>query len=271
MVPRASVAGTVTGRAIHTRVTFYLGTHRAHWLADSAVPLFISRRILEGRKTLPRASTRWVLDSGGFTELNLYGKWQTPIRQYVREVRRYDAEIGQLDWAAPMDWMCEPSVLQKTGLTVTQHQQRTIANFKALRHELGPIIAPVLQGWTIDDYLHHVDQYQQAGVYLERERIVGVGSICRRGQDRQIHEVIRRLAAHDLRLHAFGVRSRALQGCADVLTSADSMSWSYTARRNPPLLGHTHKSCANCREYAEQWHAKQMTRLESTLFYGAAA
>jgi hypothetical protein len=253
------------------RVTFYLGTHRAHWLADSNVPLFVSRRILEGRKTLPRASTNWVLDSGGFTELNLYGRWQTPLERYADEVLRYQEEIGGLDWAAPMDWMCEPSVVQKTGLSVSEHQRRTIDNFQQLRDRCGAIVAPVLQGWTVDDYLHHADMYQEAGIYLTYERIVGVGSICRRGQDRQIHQIIRRLAQEGINLHAFGVRSRALAGCADVLTSADSMSWSYTARRSQALPGHSHKSCANCREYAEQWHARQLARLESTLFYGAAA
>jgi len=253
------------------RVTFYLGTHRAHWLADSNVPLFISRRILEGRKTLPKANCRWVLDSGGFTELNLFGRWETTPTRYAAEVRRYEQEIGNLDWAAPMDWMCEPSVVAKTGLTVRQHQRRTIDNFQDLRFRLGPLVAPVLQGWTIDDYLHHADMYQQRGVYLTYEPIVGIGSICRRGQDKEIHNIIRRLAQEGIRMHAFGVRSRALAGCADVLTSADSMSWSYTARRSQPLPGHTHKSCANCREYAEQWHAKQVARLESTLFYGAAA
>lgn len=257
--------------AIPTRVTFYLGTHRAHWLADSNVPLFISRRILEGRKTLPRAATRWVLDSGGFTELNLYGEWRTSIATYAQEIHRYQQEIGRLDWAAPMDWMCEPSVIAKTGLDAAEHQLRTIHNFILLRGLCGEIVAPVLQGWRADDYLAHVEMYAAEGIDLAEERIVGVGSICRRGQDKQIHQIVRSLAQHGLRLHAFGVRSRALAGCADVLTSADSMSWSYTARRRPPLPGHTHKSCANCREYAEQWHAKQIQRLESTLFYGAAA
>ena len=42
-----------------------------------------------------------------------------------------------LEWAAPMDWMCEPAMLARTGLTVEDHQRRTVANFLELR-ERGP-------------------------------------------------------------------------------------------------------------------------------------
>jgi hypothetical protein len=71
---------------------FYLGTHRAHWLwTVHDVPLFISHRVLLERKTpFPRATTPWALDSGGFTELNLHGKWETTPEEYVTAVRRYD-------------------------------------------------------------------------------------------------------------------------------------------------------------------------------------
>ena len=31
-------------------------------------------------KTLPRARGRWALDSGGFSELSLYGEWRTSAR-----------------------------------------------------------------------------------------------------------------------------------------------------------------------------------------------
>jgi hypothetical protein len=82
-------------------------------------------------------------------------------------VNRYADEIGQLDWAAPMDWMCEPWIVEKTGLSVREHQERTVANYLALR-DRGPFI-PVLQGWTLEDYETCVDLYAQAGVDLSAE------------------------------------------------------------------------------------------------------
>jgi hypothetical protein len=80
---------------------FYLGTHQPAWLArDLGVPLLVSHRRLAGRRRLPRATGPWALDSGGFTELSLYGRWSTDAHAYVAAVRRYSEEIGNLDWAA---------------------------------------------------------------------------------------------------------------------------------------------------------------------------
>lgn len=248
----------------------YLGTHMPGWLATTNIPLFVSRRRLKDRRSFPEASAPWVLDSGGFTELHSTGRWSISVTQYAREIARYRDEIGNLEWAAPMDWMCEPSVVAKTGLSVAEHQRRTIDNFQDLRFRLGPLIAPVLQGWTLDDYLRHADAYQRRDILLTYEPIVAVGSVCRRGQDDEIVRILDRLSREGFRLHAFGVRSSALERAADCLVSADSMAWSYRARRSPPLPGHTHKSCANCREYALKWYAEQSARLNH-LRIGAAA
>ena len=113
--------------------TFYLGSHQPHWLATAGAPLFISHRRLAGRKTLPRASAEWALDSGAFSELAIYGEWKTTVREYHRAVRRHDDQIGKLSWVAPLDLMCEPDMLTKTGLTVQEHQRRTVDNFLELQ------------------------------------------------------------------------------------------------------------------------------------------
>jgi hypothetical protein len=66
---------------------------------------------------------RWALDSGGFTELSMHGRWTLSPRDYVAEVRSYVAALGRPDWIAPQDWMCEPWILEKTGGTVAEHQR----------------------------------------------------------------------------------------------------------------------------------------------------
>src|SRR6266536_2188786 len=140
----------------HARPCFLLGTHHPGWLATAAVPLFVSDRRLRAYRRLPRAAANWALDSGGFTELATHGSWEhgpTPA-QYVARVRRYARDVGRMAWAAPQDWMCEPFILAKTGLSVAEHQARTIANYLRLRN-LAPDLpfVPVLQGWTLADYL----------------------------------------------------------------------------------------------------------------------
>jgi hypothetical protein len=251
----------VSGR--RESLKFYLGTHMPNWLEQTNVPLFVSRRRLADRKTLPRPKGWWCLDSGGFTELNLYGYWRTTEAQYIADVRRFVREMGRLEWVAPMDWMCEPFVLAKTGMTVQQHQRRTIENFLRLRQALGPLVIPVLQGWTLDDYLRCWERYHEAGVDLEWERVVGVGSVCRRQNTVEVALIFRMLSENLLgrQLHGFGVKINGLESYADCLSSADSMAWSYQARNAPPLPGCIHKSCANCLRYALRWRTQLLERL----------
>jgi len=233
-------------------VRFWLGTHETSWLRKTPVPLFISHRRLAKRQTLPRAAGPWALDSGGFTELN-----NPPHRyvmtedQYVATVARYEEEIGNLAWAAPMDWMCEPFMIEQTGQSVREHQERTVQNFLNLR-DRGPFI-PVLQGWDLADYLACIDLYAEAGVDLKACALVGIGSVCRRQSEADIGRIFWEVNRAGIRPHGFGVKKDGIRLYGGLLASADSLAWSYNARRSPPLPGHTHKSCANCIDWALMW------------------
>lgn len=243
---------------------FLLGTHQPGWLGRLDVPLFVSHRTLRTRKRLPRARCRWALDSGGFTELALHGGWRTCPGEYVEAVARYQAEIGRLAWASPQDWMCEPAMLGRTGLTVVGHQARTVDNYCTLRQAApGLPFIPVLQGWTPDDYLACVQRYTTAGVDLRACPLVGLGSVCRRQASAEIGHIAAELAALGIRLHGFGVKCRGLADYAETLASADSLAWSYAARRRPPLPGCTaHRNCANCPRYALAWRARLIRTLD---------
>lgn len=243
---------------------FYLGTHMPHWLARSEVPLFVSHRRLSRRMSLPRAITSWALDSGGFTELSMFGEWRTSPIEYVAAVRRYKSEIGLLDWAAPQDAMCEPWILEKAkhwlGGTIEAHQRWTVRNFVILRSLASDIsFIPVLQGISLDDYLRCVELYEVAGVNLESEATVGIGSVCRRQATSEIARLVAALASQGLRLHGFGVKGDGLRRYGWCLASADSMAWSYDGRRvNPcPHTGLT--SCANCWTHAISWRSRALT------------
>lgn len=236
---------------------FYLGTHETSWLGRTDVPLFISHRRLRKRKSLPRARGRWVLDSGGFSEIAEHGRWTEDPSTYAAATRRYRDEIGGLDWAAPQDWMCEPPMVATTGLSVAEHQHRTVGNLLELR-ALAPDLpwAPVLQGWVLGDYLACVALYEAAGVDLTAEPVVGVGSVCRRQSTGEIAEIMGTLAGLGLALHGFGVKIRGLASYGTHLASSDSMAWSFDARRSDPLPGHPHINCANCIDWALAWRRK---------------
>jgi hypothetical protein len=237
-------------------VIFYLGTHEPAWLTRTTVPLFVSRRRLARRKSLPRAVGRWALDSGGFTELAMYGKWQTEPGRYADEAQAWRESIGGLDFAAVQDWMCEPFMLARTGKTVAEHQALTIASYLDLL-ALAPSVpwCPVLQGYKIDEYLHHVEQYQAAGINLAALPRVGVGSVCRRQASFEAVELFAALRPVGANLHGFGLKGGFIKRCfGHGLASCDSLAWSYRARRRgSPLDGCTHKSCANCLRFAMMW------------------
>lgn len=248
---------------------FYLGSHLPNWLASAGVPLFISHRRLSRQKSWKRAIAPWALDSGGFSELSLYGEWRTSPEEYVAAVIRYDKEIGMLEWAAPQDWMCEDEIVAKTGLSVEEHQRRSVANFIELERlwheaaandpELNPEspFMPVLQGQSAEDYLRCWDFFEEAGVDLANYPLVGIGSVCRRQHSEEIGEILDALLARDpeLPIHGFGVKAAGLHAYGDKLASADSLAWSYRARRNPRLASCTHKAakCNGCIDFAKKW------------------
>jgi len=238
-------------------VEFFLGTHQPGWLGWVTVPLFVSDRRLRKYRRLPRAAARWALDSGGFTELHTHGSWDhgpTPAA-YVASVRRYRDEIGHLAWAAPQDWMCEPWIVAKTGLTVTEHLRRTVENYLRLR-DLAPDLPflPVVQGWRRYDYLTCAELYARAGVDLSAVPVVGLGSVCRRQASGEAAAIVDALHSVGVgRLHGFGIKVLGLRRYGQRLTSADSMAWSIAARYRPPLHGCAHATCANCARFALAW------------------
>ncbi len=205
----------------------YLGSHHAttRWWA-LAVPLCVSYRVMRERKRLPRAVAPWILDSGAFTELHLHGRFTYTTLDYLREIHRLEA-IGLRAWAAPMDWMCEPFILAKTGLTVREHQERTVQSYLDLR----PHAIPVIQGYAPREYDRCIELYRDAGVQLDRAPVVGLGSVCKRSRLNETVRLVRYLSDHGLRFHGFGIKGDTYRALRGLLASADSMAWSYAARR----------------------------------------
>lgn len=238
---------------------FYLGTHMPSWLELTDVPLFVSAVRLRARGRWP-AKGRWALDSGGFSMLQKAGEWTGDDLTYAGEVDDWIDEVGEPDFATPRDWMCEREMLARTRKTIAEHQALTIesyVNLKAYKPHIPWM--PVLQGWHPDDYRAHVEQYATAGIDLRLQPRVGVGSVCRRQGTHEGARVIRTVAAMGIRVHAFGVKVDGLRLYGDVIASADSMAWSYVARKRKIRLQGCHhprkaKTCSSCITWALEWH-----------------
>src|SRR5258708_24857810 len=121
--------------------------------------------------------------------------------------------------------MCEPFMIERTGLSVAEHQARTVANYLELR-ELAPGLPfiPVVQGWRLADYLACAGLYRSAGVDLAGLPRVGLGSVCRRQSTAEIAVIVSALAGGGLRLHGFGVKTGRLHLYAHLLASAPSLA-----------------------------------------------
>ncbi len=273
---------------------FYAGASELGFLTmDVPVPAGIgfclSHRRLQRRPRLspfPKARHPWMLDSGSFGYCNA-GEPLPSAESYVAAVRRYDAEIGGLDWAAQQDLMCEPWMLARTGRTVEENQRLNKANFwllndlwwraeerdYALRHGLDPAgvrfdglrpdlnltpFRPTLQGWAPDDYRRDVEMWYRAGVNLEEVNVVGMGSVCRRAATKPVRALIEELSGF-LDLHGCGLKTDALRMYGPVLPTSDSHAWSEGTRHETERWPCRHGRVRwerNCPLHAIEWGAR---------------
>jgi hypothetical protein len=253
-------------------VKLYLGTDRATWLRDPSMPpLFVARHVLP-RVRGYRAVVPWALDSGGFTMLQRNGRWTVTATEYADDVQRICAMFGRPEFAAPMDWMSEPAMIAGgqmgalsfvgTGLSVEAHRELTVANLLELR-TLAPDVPwlPVLQGFELEDYLACADLYAAAGVDLELEPIVGVGSVCRRQGMDEATAIFAELAGLGIRLHGFGIKQAGIAASWRSLVSADSMAWSYRARAKKDPCRPGLKSCSHCAHFALAWYQRTLAKV----------
>ncbi|MFP5513211.1 MAG: hypothetical protein ACLGJC_09045 [Alphaproteobacteria bacterium] len=214
------------------RMRFFVGMHQP-CDAGKVQAAFVSVNRLRKRKGRFPVND-WIMDSGAFSTILTHGGYPDPPEVYAAEIRRW-AHNGNLLAAVAQDFMCEAHMLAITGKTIEEHQQLTIERYDALTacDTGGVYIMPVLQGYAPEDYVRHIEMY---GDRLSRSMWVGVGSVCKRNGDPvAIEEVLLAVkrARPDLQLHGFGVKTTSLQSglVRDLLATADSMAWSFAARK----------------------------------------
>jgi len=213
--------------------TFYIGLHQPSDAKHFARCCIHIERLATRQK--PLGCQELLIDSQAFMKLRLHGGYPDTPEAYACKVARA-AQLAEHVTAVTEDYMCEPFMLAKTGLTTADHQRLTIERYDAIRAALDSNIylMPVLQGYHPREYVQHLRDY---GTRLPPGAWVGVGSICKRNTDpAAIRAVLLAIKAErpDLRLHAFGIKTTALASptVRQLLASADSLAWSYHARRN---------------------------------------
>ena len=194
------------------------------WAVPYIPRVMLSANVVKNHKSTWIINKPWMMDSG------VGGMFKGKAREFG--IDRY-AEILNL-WKPPIAWSydypCEPSVRHKFRYTVKQAQERTTDNTAYLLEKYDRVNA-VVQGWELEEYLEHIDQIKERGVLTEH---LGIGSICRRGQDKQIASIIRAIRKNVpqwVKLHGFGVKTSILNTEAKFFFhSADTSAWSIERR-----------------------------------------
>jgi len=236
---------------------FYPGVHQPS-LAANLDRCILSYNVLERRKS-DFVVRDWLLDSGAFTRM-ARGVPHVEVEAYAAAADRW-ASCGRLEAVVCQDWMCEPWMVSKTGLTVREHQVLTTDAYESLRALTAVPVMAVVQGYAPSEYGRHAAELASV---LDADEWVGVGSVCKRqGSADDLVRVLDSILeiSPDWRLHGFGVKMSSL-GDSRVrarLATADSMAWSWEARRRR-LSGEDWPS-ANSVEACLMW----MDRLEAAM------
>lgn len=119
-------------------VAFFVGLHQPSDAHRFKLVCISIRRLWKRRKAILNADV--LVDSGAFTELNLHGKYRESVGQYAQRLYDlYRRGIVRIVGAVAQDYMCEPFILAKTGMTIEDHQRLTIERYDELRRELSAL------------------------------------------------------------------------------------------------------------------------------------
>lgn len=179
----------------------------------------------------------WNIDSGGYSLLAGEPDLEHDPEEYVDYLA---ANERRVDRAALPDYPCEPTLRDERQSTVREHQVLTINDhldtldlWESRGLDITPM--PVVQGWTVEDYVWHADYYMDHGFPLDT---VGIGSVCRRGQVAEVRQIAQRLGQvlpNSTRIHAFGIKEEVLFDNATLaaVDSSDSAAWGRAKRFGP--------------------------------------
>ena len=240
---------------------FYVGLFDPPHIEKLRIPYMMSVKRLMNRKSTVWGED-WLMDSGGFTELSIHGEYTIEEDEYIETIQRFRPTL-----AFCQDWMCEAPIIEKTRLTKKDHQRNSTLSYLSML-EKTPRVAPVLQGYEVKDYIEHAEEYEAVGV--DMSQVFGIGSVCRRSMTDEPLKIILSLKERwpNIKLHAFGLKNVAFKNreVVENLWSADSMAWSYWARRHKPFSCEPcirpTRSCGNCYIAIEIWLEKLYKKLD---------
>ena len=197
-----------------------------HWPLNYIPRVMLSYNYLRTIKHPWNINIPFMLDSGAYSVILKYGKYPFTAEEYADGIKLWKPDIA---WT--MDYPCEPKATEKGNYSPLKAQDMTIENQIKLLDQ-GVNTQMVVQGYKPDEYLENLDKIKSSGLLTQH---LGIGSICRRGQRKEIARIIRLIHSNIptwVKLHGFGIKTSVLTqtDARFYLYSADSQSWDYEAR-----------------------------------------
>ena len=181
------------------------------------------------RTRLPETVERVILDSGGFSFFSRWGDYPFTLEQYL-DLVYYIKDIHPLFRVVTLDYPCEPEIDRSQLMTNEERINKTVSNtVRCFDSDNTLPWLPVIQGYTIQEYLSCIDKYKDAGVMSD---YWAIGSICsRKGSPYQIRNILATIKKHheSKKIHSFGL---SLKYLADPqvfhsIYSSDSSAWNW--------------------------------------------
>ena len=171
-----------------------------------------------------------ILDSGGYSFFSRWGDYPFSIEDYVSLAHLLQDQYP-LYRVATLDYPCEPDINRSHLMTNEDRITKTVYNAVSC-YDADKTLPwlPVIQGYTLDEYLHCVDLYNEAGIISD---YWAVGSLCsRKGELRSIKYLLtnlKELALSNVKVHAFGLNIPYIKDpqIFDLLYSSDSAAWTF--------------------------------------------
>jgi len=173
---------------------------------------------------------RLILDSGGYSFFSQWGEYPFSIEDYIT-LAGILKDTYPLYKVATLDYPCEPDINRSQLMTNKERIKKTVSNTVEC-YDLDKTLPwlPVIQGYKLDEYLHCIDLYNEAGVISD---YWAIGSLCsRKGNLRSIKYLLTKLyelALSDVKIHAFGLNLPYIKDpqIFNILHSSDSAAWTF--------------------------------------------
>jgi hypothetical protein len=244
---------------------YFVGTdrHNNAWKRNVMISANSLVRNEGGRlrqRKYPLSVSRWMMDSGAFSQITTYGDFIMSPEEYVL-VAKYFELCGDLQCIVTQDYMCEPDVirqLQDKGIraSVRIHQRKTVERYMQIlkaadKYDLRVPVMPVLQGWEVEDYKEHMQMYDTAlltrfetkyerkfgSLIRDGDVWLGIGSTCKRNKNPEVVAEILDTLEWNFRMnkpkiHLFGFKQTGLKNSRikDRIYSADSFAYDFSDR-----------------------------------------